>query len=232
MDALAERQRVIAQGYADMASAESNWLNGARSAWEDWLDNVNNVAGQVKGIATSAIDGFVTTTRNQLQKGQGDWKGYLDNVNAQILDFIIKQQLTKFLKYAGEALKGTDLAAGATTFFGSLFGSEKGNVFAGAPGLAAYRNTIVSAPTIFPFQKGGMPNLGIMGERAGRPHEAIMPLTRTQSGDLGVHVKGGGDTKVFNYNQTLVVPGVPNRSTQDQIASRTLAGATRAARRS
>lgn len=69
-----------------------------------------------------------------------------------------------------------------------FIGSARGNAF--ASGLDPYRNSIVTRPTIFGFARG----VGLMGEGGG-PGEAIMPLTRTPSGDLGVRAEvGGGET--------------------------------------
>lgn len=48
--------------------------------------------------------------------------------------------------------------------------------------MSAYRNSIVNKPTLFTFASG----MGVMGEAG---PEAIMPLTRTSSGDLGVKVE-------------------------------------------
>lgn len=77
---------------------------------------------------------------------------------------------------------------------GAFFPSAHGNVFASNPaGISAYSNSIVSTPTIFPFAKG----VGLMGEAGA---EAIMPLVRTSSGDLGVRAEGssgGGDVAVY-----------------------------------
>lgn len=56
--------------------------------------------------------------------------------------------------------------------------SAAGNVFSG-PGIGAFSSQIVDRPTIFPFARG----IGLMGEAGS---EAIMPLTRTKGGDLGV----------------------------------------------
>lgn len=50
---------------------------------------------------------------------------------------------------------------------------------------------IVASPTIFPMAKG----VGLMGEAG---PEAIMPLTRTTSGELGVKAKGQGNGSVVN----------------------------------
>ena len=99
----------------------------------------------------------------------------------------------------------------------------------GVPGgLAAYRNQVVSSPTLFPFAAGGVPNWGLMGE-AGR--EAIMPLTRTSNGDLGVRVASGGGGGPIAINQTFVVQGTPDRMTRGQMMRAAGAETSRAIRR-
>jgi len=74
----------------------------------------------------------------------------------------------------------------------SLEGYAKGGSFA---------NKVVDSPTVFKFAQGGAPNrLGVMGEAG---PEAIMPLKRMSSGNLGVESGGGGtvvDIKVNNYS--------------------------------
>ena len=54
---------------------------------------------------------------------------------------------------------------------------------------------VVTSPTIFPMASG----YGLMGEKG---NEAVMPLTRTSSGDLGVRMEGGGGV-VFSPNITV-----------------------------
>jgi len=89
--------------------------------------------------------------------------------------------------------------------FGGIFGgatvSAKGNVF-NTEGLSAYRNTIVDKPTAFAFATGGIPNLGIMGEKNGGSPEAIVPLTRTADGDLGVKTTGTQNVKIEIINES------------------------------
>lgn len=80
----------------------------------------------------------------------------------------------------------------------------KGGAFAAGTSLAAYRNTIVTRPTLFAFARGGSPRIGLMGERAGSPGEAILPLTRTSGGDLGVKAMTGG-TASQKFDQTVNV---------------------------
>ena len=58
-----------------------------------------------------------------------------------------------------------------------------GGAFPG--GISGFSNGIVNKPTRFNFASGA----GLMGEAGA---EAIMPLTRTSDGDLGVKTEGGG----------------------------------------
>ncbi|OBY35718.1 hypothetical protein PR729_19960 [Providencia rettgeri] len=70
------------------------------------------------------------------------------------------------------------LKSGLTgTAFGDMMGlkaepNAKGNTYE-SPGLSLHRNSIVKSPTLFPFAKGGVPGMGLMGEAG---PEAIMPL--------------------------------------------------------
>lgn len=101
--------------------------------------------------------------------------------------------LIDFTKY-GPSMGNT----GSMTGTGSL-ASAKGTAWdygvqAFAKG-SAFTNSIVDSPTLFKFARG----TGLMGEAG---PEAIMPLTRDGSGNLGVRAQGGGanvDVVVNNY---------------------------------
>jgi len=106
--------------------------------------------------------------------------------------FIFKP-LTDMLGNFGSSILGS-FFSGADK---SLVKSAQGNVFAGGA-LSSYRNSFVTQPTVFPFAKGGA--VGLMGE-AGT--EAIFPVIRTRSGDLGVRAvndNGGGGGGNVNVN--------------------------------
>jgi phage-related minor tail protein len=80
----------------------------------------------------------------------------------------------------------------------NILPSANGNAFASG---GAFTNSIVSRPTLFAFANGGTKSVGVMGEAGS---EAIMPLTRTASGKLGVEAVGsGGGTQVV-YAPTFV----------------------------
>jgi hypothetical protein len=64
-------------------------------------------------------------------------------------------------------------------------------------GLAALRNTVVEAPTVFRFAQGG--RTGLAGEAGG---EAILPLKRDGSGRLGVAAGSFGGSSGDNHYHT------------------------------
>ena len=86
-----------------------------------------------------------------------------------------------------------------------------GNIVPFAHG-GAWTNKIVDKPTLFPMANGG---IGLMGEAG---DEAIMPLGRTASGDLGVKTigSGSGDTvlqlkvDIKNYSGEKVEASLDN----------------------
>jgi TP901 family phage tail tape measure protein len=78
------------------------------------------------------------------------------------------------------------------SLLGGMFASmkfAKGAAFQ-AGGVTAFASGgVVNSPTMFPMRGG----VGLMGEAGA---EAIMPLTRTSNGDLGVKAVGGGSTVI------------------------------------
>ncbi|HCE5836581.1 TPA: phage tail tape measure protein, partial [Pseudomonas aeruginosa] len=76
-----------------------------------------------------------------------------------------------------------------------------GGAFAGGVQMfatgGAFTNSVVSTPTAFGMSGGRM---GVMGEAG---PEAVMPLTRTSSGALGVRAVGGGSTVVAPVSVTI-----------------------------
>lgn len=152
------------------------------------LDLVAEKTSKAKTFAEEFGLTFSSAFEDAIVKG-GDLSDVLEGLEQDILRIILRKQVTEPL--------GDLISSGMGAFFKSIFPSAKGNVFAGAPGLSAYSNTVVSKPTVFPFAKG----IGLMGEAGA---EAIMPLTRLPNGDLGVGSAagaGGSNVTVNVINQ-------------------------------
>ncbi|MBD2786204.1 tape measure protein [Xenorhabdus sp. DI] len=124
------------------------------------------------------ITGLLTGTKS-LREGMSE-------LFASLAQDVVKS----LVKMATQALitntimKGMESAGGGGGMFSGIASmltkNAKGGVY-DSPSLSAYRNQIVSSPTMFAFAKGA----GLMGEAG---PEAIMPLTRGADGSLGVRV--------------------------------------------
>lgn len=129
---------------------------------ERTISSTNIMADAFTGWAVS----YSRTLNDMLWDSKITFDGIFESFGRMLTQMIIQQQMS-------------GLAEGLITL---LTPSAKGNVFSG-PGINAYSNSIVDRPTIFQFAKG----VGIMGESGS---EAILPLTQTPSGNLGVSAIG------------------------------------------
>jgi phage-related minor tail protein len=74
-----------------------------------------------------------------------------------------------------------------------IYGSSHGNIFSAGRIIPFAKGGFFTKPTIFPMANGG---IGLAGEAG---DEAIMPLFRTGSGDLGVKSSGRGNVEINIY---------------------------------
>lgn len=153
---------------------------------------------------SGAVDGF-SALGEAFADGKITADEFKDAIVAQ-LQTILDALPLLFLQAGLQMLASGDragwglIAASASSAFVSGFtkgateNNAQGNVYENMTPFkegGAFTNSIVNTPTNFRFAKG----TGLMGEAGA---EAIVPLTRTQSGDLGVKSVGGGT--VVNVN--------------------------------
>ncbi|WP_413732348.1 phage tail tape measure protein [Sodalis sp. RH20] len=190
--------------YQATSDAEADWMAGATRGYRNWLDNITDIAGTVSQGVTSTLDGAFTSVTSMLEGNKGSWKSWGISV-LQILEKVALQMAV--VQMAGQGNSGSSLfgsiVSGVSSYFGgstagaststafntgaysNLSLNAKGGAYS-SPSLSAYSNSIVNQPTLFAFAKGA----GLMGEAG---EEAIMPLTRTADGSLGVRAVGGGN---------------------------------------
>lgn len=209
---LAERRRLMEEYYSRQDQMQGDWVNGAKKAYANWAEEGRNVAGMTQSLFSSAfssmedaLTGFVTT-------GKLSFKdltvSILKDLAAMATKIAANQILTSIIGSFGGGLGGaaTSASAAATTSTGSAFAgyAAKGKAFSGGVEYfangGAFTNSIVNRPTAFGTGTG----IGVMGEAG---PEAIMPLTRTSDGQLGVKGMGGGSTVVAPVSVTIQTDG-------------------------
>lgn len=179
-EALKARQNALDalnQKYKEAVLAEADWRAGVTAGLENWVDDASNYAGQAASATQSAMGGMVDNISNMLIGNKADWKSWSVDVLKSVQKVLTNMALVQSMKAAGGYFGG-----GFGSFISSIVPNAKGGVY-DSPGLSSYSGQIVSSPTLFAFAKGA----GLMGEAG---PEAIMPLTRSSDGSLGVRVLG------------------------------------------
>lgn len=190
---LDERLRDQAGFYAASDAQRSDWAAGMREGFANWVDTASDYASQSADLVNNTMSGLVGNISEALAGNKVDWEDWSKSVLASMQKIILNAMIVNSLQssmggggFLGGLFGGS---AGGSTPSGSynsaasgLQLNAKGGAYASAS-LSAYSNSIVRSPTYFAFAKGA----GLMGEAG---PEAIMPLTRSADGSLGVRVTG------------------------------------------
>lgn len=217
----------IRQNYADVENAQGDWTKGATSAWENYLDSARNVAGQTKSLFGNAFSSMEDSIVNFAMTGKLSFADFTKSILADMARIATRQAASGLLGSLvglGVSAAGSYFGGGAATSAGSTAAGYSPEVLAGWSGVTqakggawsggvqmfadggAFTNSIVSKPTAFGMANG---KTGVMGEAG---EEAIMPLTRTSSGKLGVMAMGGGGAGATQINVEVHIDGDGNAS--------------------
>ncbi|VVO24238.1 hypothetical protein PS834_04474 [Pseudomonas fluorescens] len=217
----------IRQNYADVEAAQGDWTKGATSAWANYLDSAQNIAGQTKSLFGNAFSSMEDSIVNFAMTGKLSFADFTKSILADMVRIATRQAASGLLGSLvglGVSAAGSYFGGGAATSAGSTAAGYSPEVLAGWSGVTqakggawsggvqmfadggAFTNSIVSKPTAFGMVNG---KTGVMGEAG---EEAIMPLTRTSSGKLGVIAMGGGGAGVTQINVEVHIDGEGNAS--------------------
>jgi len=188
---------------------------------EERITNYNALSQELFSGLENTLNSSFTSFFDYSSKGFMDLGQLAGNVFKGMLQEI-QQLIIKML-----VMKTMQMAFGGG--FGGAFAN--GGAFSGGQVQAFATGTVVNSPTYFPMAGN---KTGLMGEAG---PEAIMPLTRTSNGKLGVQAMGGGSSapvvNVNNYSSAQVSTRVNDKGEVDielidkidkQLASRINAG--------
>lgn len=199
MEEEAERLAAAASAYRDAQSEIEAALNGGegnegasgvdkikamRDAMEEYNERVRYAAELNREAAATVVDGF----SDAIVQGKS-MNDVLSDMSKRFLDLILNAAVFNPME---DALTGMFSGAGFGQLFAGIGGgggttpSAQGNVFSKGQLVpfaqgGTFTNSVVNSPTVAP--------MALFGEAG---DEAIMPLRRTPSGDLGVQAGGGG----------------------------------------
>jgi len=162
----------------DLGETSVSVFKSMKNGAQDYLNSIKDVGKQMQDAFVNAFKGMEDAFVDFVMTGKLNFKDLTRSILADITRIIIRQKLMMPLLKGVNNIFGLDLKLNAA-----------GNVFA-ANGIIPYaKGGIVNKPTIFPFANG----VGLMGEAGA---EAILPLKRGRSGNLGVESSGGGSNNI------------------------------------
>ncbi|HFE8682148.1 TPA: phage tail tape measure protein [Citrobacter farmeri] len=235
-DALQQRLELLEDHYKKRDELEGNWIAGAQNGLANWVDTSSDYYTQVSDLVGNTLDGLVDNMADALSGNKADWASWANSVLSELQKVLLRAIMVNSLKSAGESgwfgslggMFGGSSAGGSTPsgLYDGLTLNAKGGVY-DSPDLSKFSNGIVNSPTMFAFAKGA----GLMGEAG---YEAIMPLTRTADGNLGVRmvddtvssVGGGGAQVQQTIQQHFSISGNGDAALKQAMQEAARQGAT------
>jgi lambda family phage tail tape measure protein len=145
------------QKFKPAIDASANSAKEAKSAYEEMTVAVGTVLGN-----------SISSLTDVLFESKKSFREWASDVLMELAKVLIKLAVVQAFKTAMKA-----------SGYGAMFGFAAGGAFAMPTGLPT--NQVIDSPHLFKFAQGG--SFGVAGEAGA---EAIVPLKRTSSGDLGV----------------------------------------------
>jgi lambda family phage tail tape measure protein len=182
-DAERKYRATVVDNYDQMSEAQGNWRSGASSAFQNYLQSANDVAGQTKSLFTNAFSGMEDAVANFAITGKLSFSDFTKSILADMARIATRQAASSIFSSIASAFGGGGASFGSS-IGAAITANAKGGVY-DSPSLSSFSNQVHDKPQMFAFAKGA----GIFAEAG---PEAIMPLTRTAGGELGVRALGGG----------------------------------------
>lgn len=118
--------------YAQRDAMQADWKNGAVRAFEDYMAEANDVASRTAEAIDGVLNSLQGTFEEFFRTGKLDWKGFLDDINAELARFFSQQLVKQLLSsFGGGAQSGAMASGGASSgidwagIIGSFFGGGR-----------------------------------------------------------------------------------------------------------
>tara|TARA_R100000234_G_scaffold119826_1_gene103919 strand:+ start:2599 stop:4824 length:2226 start_codon:yes stop_codon:yes gene_type:complete len=176
---------------AKLKETSNALFTGLKDGMKGYFDSIKSVAEEIQGAVKNAFQGMEDALVKFVMTGKLNFAEFTRSVLADLTRIAIRQAMLNM--------------------FGGIFPflrNAQGNAF-GANGVIPYaKGGVVNSPTVFPFKNG----VGLMGEAGA---EAILPLKRGRSGNLGVEASGSSNNIVVNVDASgTEVQGDDSQSSQ------------------
>ena len=187
-----EKISLVKEQMENQIRLQRDWKMGLQRSYNEIVANSFNYAKFASSQMDAVVGHMTSAFENLALTGKFRFREMTVSILQDLSKIYMRMAVMKLVNYVGSYIFG---GSGISTAGGSVGGmfatAAHGRVF-NSSGLVAFaRGGVVSSPTYFGFNGGR----GLMGEQGS---EAVMPLTRTANGNLGVQVQGMGGGTVVN----------------------------------
>lgn len=173
-------------------------FEGAKQAFREYAQTVGNDAMLVKDAFTQTLDsissGLTEGLYAAMKQTEYNWEDFWDNIAKIFLQKAVEMTIMRGTSALMNTIFGAIGGAFGGTFGGKSGGGLNSSGAYGGGGIAfAAKGRVINSPTYL-MDKG---QTVMAGERGA---EAIMPLTRLSSGELGIKSTGTGGNANYNNN--------------------------------
>lgn len=197
-------RRRLPQAQREFLETQTDVVSGVKRGLLDIQEEFNDFASLAESTVKKAFGGIEDALVDLVTTGKTDFKSLLRSIAADLTRLSVRNLITGPLSSAlaggtGGSSGSGSLLGGIGSLISGIF-SQQGNVFSGGDLVEQFQNGgVVGSPLLFPLNRG---QLGVAGEAG---PEAILPLARNNSGDLGVQVAGGSGGGTFAPNVSISV---------------------------
>lgn len=216
----------IAEANGSLTASFANATMDQLTKVQDWKDQVTDLVTDGINTMSDAFADFLIKGIQNSENLQQAFSKMVQSMISELGQLFMKMMVWSAISKAFGSLFGGgssaipagykqvgNIEAGAGGGFSGplVVKAAHGGVFSGGGSISGFSNSIVKGPTPFsfgslkPFARGG----GVMGEAG---WEAVMPLIKTRSGNLGVRAEGGGSN--VEMNQAISVNIINNTDSQ------------------
>ncbi|KAA5961002.1 MULTISPECIES: phage tail tape measure protein [Pantoea] len=221
--------QITEKSVSDRLALENDYGKGFRRGTLNWIDSARYANSQMASYAGSLFDSMTDSVATFATTGKLNFKSFTTSVLSDLAKIAARVALsnalqsilgTAFSSAANADISAPSGSGGSTGGMGMPTGwqayasatkNAKGGVY-NSPNLSSHSNSIVSQPTFFAFAKGA----GVMGEAG---PEAILPLTRTSGGALGVRSTGSASATTSPIVNVTITNNGNGQSSADSSSS-------------
>ncbi|MFU6938327.1 phage tail length tape measure family protein [Pseudomonas aeruginosa] len=141
----------LQRNYADLQSAQGNWVNGATSAFADYIDSARDVAGQTYELFSNAFSGLEDAVVNFVMTGKASLDDFVRTMIGDVARMATRQLGASLLSGLGlgggtdGGAQGLTVGASAVSASAGALATAGGTLLSGAAAIQAAAASLAAA---------------------------------------------------------------------------------------